>query len=107
MNVFLVVIKNLLLAGRLPLGIVVDRFPEARQVFESVVLRQLRHLVRYPRYLLEPDLMDIRGWNVDGRHRFHRFSIAPFPVCEAFDRKLGSSFWSVLGSLEIGELDVS
>ena len=47
--------------------------------------------------------MDVGGRDVDGGHRFHRFGVPPFPVSEAFDRKLGSSFRSVLGAQEFGE----
>ena len=103
MDVFFVVIQNLLLAGRLPLGIVVDRLPKAGQVFVSLALGQLGHLGRDTRYFLEPDLMDVGGRDVDGGHRFHRFGVTPFPVSEAFDRKLGSSFRSVFGAQEFGE----
>src|SRR5207248_7272470 len=59
------------------------------------------------RYFLEPDLMDLGRRDVDGGHRLHRFGVTPFPVSEAFDRKLGSSFRSVLGAQELGELSIS
>lgn len=104
MDVFFVVIQNLLLASRLLLGIVVDCLPEAGQVFVSLTLRQLGHLGRDTRYFLEADVMDVGGRDADGGHRFHGFGVAPFPVSEAFDRKVGSSFRIVLGAQELGEL---
>src|SRR5204863_668146 len=107
MDVFFVVIQNLLLAGRLPLGIVVDRLSEAGQVLVSLALGQLGHLAGDARYFLEPDLMNVGGRDVDGGHRFHRFDIAPFSVRETFDRKLGSSFRIVLGAQELSELSIS
>lgn len=107
MDVFFVVIQNLLLAGRLPLGIVVDRLAEAYQIRVSLALSQLGHFSCDTRYFLEPDLMHFVGWDADGGHRFHRFGVTPFPVSEAFNRKLGSSFRSVLGPQELGELSIS
>src|SRR5881409_3986159 len=107
MDVFFVVIQNLLLAGRLPFRVVADCRPEAGQVFVSLALGQLGHLGRDTRYFLEPDLMDLGGQDVDGGHRFHGFGVTPFPVSEAFDRKLGSSFRIVLGAQEFSELSIS
>ena len=51
--------------------------------------------------------MDVGGRDADGGHRFHGFGVTPFPVSEAFDRKLGSSFRIVLGAHELGELSIS
>src|SRR6476469_1829970 len=106
MDVFLVVIQNLWLAGRLPLRVVVDRLPEAGQVFVSLTLGQLGHLGGDARYFLESDLMDVSRRHVDGGHRFHRFGITPFPVSEALDRKFGSSFRSVLGAQKLSKLSI-
>ena len=61
MDVFLVVIQNLLLACRLPFWIVVHRFPEAGQIFVSLALGQLGHLSRDALHFLQPDLMDVSG----------------------------------------------
>ena len=104
MYVFFVVIQNLLLVGRFPLGIVVDRFPEAGQIFVSLALGQLGHLGRDTRYFLESDLMDVSGRDVDGRHFFHGFGVARFPVSEAFDRKLGSVLWGRIRSAGTGRI---
>src|SRR5260370_41266829 len=98
MDVFFVVIQNLLLAGRLPLGIVVDRLPEAGQVFVSLTLGQLGHLGGDARYFLEPDLMDVGGRHVDGGYGFHCFFVTPVPVSGAFERKLRLSFWVRVGA---------
>jgi hypothetical protein len=51
--------------------------------------------------------MDLGGRDVDGGHRFHGFGVTPFPISEAFDRKLGSSFRIVLGAQELGELSIT
>src|SRR5215469_5506675 len=103
MDVFLVVIQNLLLAGGLPLWIVIDRLSEAGHVFVTLVLGKFGHLTRDTRYFLEPNLMDLGGRDVDCSHLFHRFGIAPFPVREGFDRKLGSSLRIVFSAQELGE----
>src|SRR5215468_7029708 len=100
MDVILVVIQNLLLAGRVPLWIVVDCLPESSQILVSLALGKPGHLGGDTRYFLEPDLMDFGRRDVDRRHRFHRFGIAPFPVSQAFDRKLSTSFRGVLCAQE-------
>src|SRR5438874_12125261 len=47
--------------------------------------------------------MDVSGWSVDRRHRFHRFDVASFTVSKAFDRELWPSLWIVFGAQELGE----
>src|SRR5262245_64833901 len=47
--------------------------------------------------------MDFGRRDVDRGHLFHGFGIAPFPLSEAFYRKLGTSFRIVLGAQELGE----
>src|SRR6516225_4097327 len=106
MDVILVVTQDLLLAGRFPLGILVDGLPEAGQVLVSLALSEPGHLVSDTRYFLEPNLMDLGRGDVDRGHRFHGFGIAPLPVYEAFDRKLGTSFWRVLSAQKIRKLAV-
>src|SRR2546430_2721809 len=103
MDVFLIVIEDLLLVCRPPFRIVVHRFAKARQILVALALGQLGHLGGDARDFIQPNLMDVSWRSVDGGHCFHRFDIALFPVSETFDRQLGPALWTVFGAQELGE----
>jgi hypothetical protein len=47
--------------------------------------------------------VDFGGRDVHRGHRFHGFGVAPLPIDEALDRKLGPSFRVVFGAKVLGE----